>query len=210
MAQDGWQQANRSDDDLAARALTAPLRGVAGNHSNRHRPGSALCPGKRRLRAVPDISRVMVQLAELLETTVGGLGYELVDVERSGGGMLRIFIDKPEGIGIADCEIVTRQLQHVLTVENIDYDRLEVSSPGLDRPLKKLGDFVRFAGSEAVVTLKKPFEGRKQYRGVLHPPRGETVGLEFAGKDGPVTLDFTVAEIDKARLVPHVDFRSRK
>lgn len=163
---------------------------------------------------------VMVQLTELIEGAVAGLGYEVVDVERSGRGMLRVFIDFPvgaadspvphAGIAIDDCEKVSRQLQHVLTVENIDYERLEVSSPGLDRPLKKLSDFARFAGAEVVVTLKRPLDGRKQYRGVLHAPQGETIGLEFEGKAGPALLDFTLGDIDRARLVPQVDFRSRK
>jgi ribosome maturation factor RimP len=152
-----------------------------------------------------------VQLTELIETTVTGLGYELVDLERTGRGMLCIYIDQPAGISLEDCEKVTRQLQHVLTVENIDYERLEVSSPGLDRPLKKLTDFERFAGSEVSVTLKKPLEGRKTYRGILHAPNGETIALEFEGKKGEAAmLDFTLADIDKARLIPRVDFRSRK
>lgn len=152
-----------------------------------------------------------MQLTELIETTVTGLGYELVDLERTGRGMVCVYIDQPAGITIDDCEKVTRQLQHVLTVENIDYERLEVSSPGLDRPLKKLADFTRFAGSEAVITLKKPLDGRKTYRGILHAPNGETIGLEFERKKGEaVMLDFTLADIDKARLIPHVDFRSRK
>ncbi|MEX3526741.1 MAG: ribosome maturation factor RimP [Burkholderia sp.] len=152
-----------------------------------------------------------MQLTELIETTVTGLGYELVDLERTGRGMLSVYIDQPAGISIDDCEKVTRQLQHVLTVENIDYERLEVSSPGLDRPLKKLADFERFAGSEISVTLKKPLEGRKTYRGVLHAPNGETIGLEFERKKGEAAmLDFTLADIDKARLIPQVDFRSRK
>jgi ribosome maturation factor RimP len=165
---------------------------------------------QRRARRVNILEWVTVQLTELIETTVTGLGYELVDLERTGRGMLTIFIDQPAGIAIEDCEKVTRQLQHVLTVENIDYERLEVSSPGLDRPLKKLADFERFAGSEAVITLKKPLDGRKSYRGIVHAPQGETIGLEFEGKDGAAMLDFTLADIDKARLVPKVDFRSRK
>jgi ribosome maturation factor RimP len=172
----------------------------------------------RRLRRGPQVFRrgarehlgVTVHLTELIETTVSGLGYELVDLERSGGGMLRVYIDQPAGIAIEDCEKVTRQLQYLLEVENIDYDRLEVSSPGLDRPLKKLADFERFAGSEAVITLKKPLDGRKSYRGIVHAPNGETIGLEFEGKDGAAMLDFTLADLDKARLVPKVDFRSRK
>nr|WP_218883983.1 ribosome maturation factor RimP [Burkholderia guangdongensis] len=150
-------------------------------------------------------------MTELIETTVTGLGYELVDIERTGRGMLCIYIDQTAGISLDDCEKVTRQLQHVLTVENIDYERLEVSSPGLDRPLKKLADFERFAGCEASVTLKKPLDGRKTYRGILHAPNGETIGLEFERNKGePAMLDFTVADIDKARLIPQVDFRSRK
>ena len=152
-----------------------------------------------------------MQLTELIETTVTGLGYELVDLERTGRDMLCVYIDQPAGISLEDCEKVTRQLQHVLTVENIDYERLEVSSPGLDRPLRKLADFERFAGSEVSVTLKKPLDGRKTYRGILHAPNGETIGLEFERKKGEAAmLDFTLADIDKARLIPHVDFRSRK
>jgi ribosome maturation factor RimP len=153
-----------------------------------------------------------VQLTELIETALAGLGYELVDLERSGG-MLRVFIDHPAGsvsIAIEDCEKATRQLQHVFTVENIDFDRLEVSSPGLDRPLKKLTDFERFAGAEVSVTLKRALDGRKQFRGILQAPKGDTIGLEFEAKTGLAVLDFTIADIDRARLVPHVDFRSRK
>jgi ribosome maturation factor RimP len=151
-----------------------------------------------------------VHLTELIEATVVSLGYELVDLERSGGGLLRVSIDQPSGISVDDCEKVSHQLQHVLTVENVNYERLEVSSPGLDRPLKTLAAFERFAGSEATITLKKPLDGRKQYRGVLKAPQGDSIGLEFEGKEGPAVLDFTLADIDKARLVPHVDFRSRK
>jgi ribosome maturation factor RimP len=86
----------------------------------------------------------------------------------------------------------------------------EGHASGLDRPLKKLADFERFAGSEVAITLKKPLDGRKSYRGILHAPQGETIGLEFEGKEGAAMLDFTLADIDKARLVPKVDFRSRK
>ena len=78
-----------------------------------------------------------MNVVKLVETTVNGLGYELVDLERSGRGMLRVFIDKPEGISVDDCQVVSNQLTRLFLVENVDYDRLEVSSPGLDRPLKK-------------------------------------------------------------------------
>ena len=91
-----------------------------------------------------------MDLQKLLETTLAGLGYELVDFDRSGRGRLvRVFIDKQGGISVDDCARVSRHLTRVLAVENVGYDRLEVSSPGLDRPLKKEEDFVRFAGHKA-------------------------------------------------------------
>jgi ribosome maturation factor RimP len=179
--------------------------------------GQRKCASSRRGPQVFGVERAnilesfTVQLTEIIETTVSGLGYELVDIARAGGGLLRISIDQPAGIAIEDCEKVTRQLQYLFEVENIDYSRLEVGSPGLDRPLKKMADFERFAGSEVTITLKKPLDGRKSYRGILHAPDGESIGLEFEGKDGGAAmLDFTLADLDKARLVPKVDFRSRK
>ena len=114
-----------------------------------------------------------------IDTTVVGLGYELVEVERAAGGLLRVTIDHPavEGqparfINVEDCERVTRQLQHVLEVEGLSYERLEVSSPGLDRPLKGAGDFRRFLGEQVEVTLKEPFKGRKRFRGELMAAEG--------------------------------------
>src|SRR5690348_11401014 len=98
----------------------------------------------------------MVDLAATLETTLTGLGYELVDWERGGKGLLRIFIDCPRGITVDDCALVSNQLTRLFAVENIDYERLEVSSPGLDRPLKKMADYVRFAGHEAQIKLRVP------------------------------------------------------
>ena len=109
----------------------------------------------------------------VIETTVSGLGYELVEVERASGGLLRVTIDHPFSaaatrfITVDDCERVTRQLQHVLEVEGQAYERLEVSSPGLDRPLKSSADFARFAGEQVEVMLKVPFKGRKRFRGEL-------------------------------------------
>jgi ribosome maturation factor RimP len=151
-----------------------------------------------------------VQLTELIETTVSGLGYELVDLERTGRGSLCVYIDQPAGIAIEDCEKVTRQLQHVLTVENIDYERLEVSSPGLDRPLKRAADYERFAGAEVDLTLKLPFQGRKKYRGMLLAQPDGAWRLVF--NDGKVdqALDFTLDEVREARLVPVVDFKGRR
>ena len=114
----------------------------------------------------------MTQYA-VIDSTVRGLGYELVEVERAPGGLLRVTIDHVVSgdverfINVDDCEKVTRQLQHVLEVEGLAYERLEVSSPGLDRPLKTAADFARFEGEQVEVTLKVPFKGRKRFRGEL-------------------------------------------
>nr|WP_197986212.1 MULTISPECIES: ribosome maturation factor RimP [unclassified Massilia] len=156
----------------------------------------------------------------MIAKTVGGLGYDLVDVERGERGVLRVFIDFPAAVAeekglitVEDCAKVSHQLSHVLTVENVDYERLEISSPGLDRPVRTLADFERFAGHECTVKLRLAMPGtanRKTYTGILVAPEGDKIGLEFEGKDGPALLEFTLAELDKARLVPQVDFRSRK
>lgn len=114
---------------------------------------------------------------QALERTVSGMGYDLVDVERSAGGLLRVTIDRVPGqayatgagefVLVEDCELVTRQLQYLLEVEAVDYQRLEVSSPGLDRPLKKPADWQRFSGCEVEITLRQPFQNRRRWRGVL-------------------------------------------
>ncbi|RJF99121.1 ribosome maturation factor RimP [Noviherbaspirillum saxi] len=160
-----------------------------------------------------------MRLLELVEKTVSGMGYELVDLEQAAHGLLRVYIDFPPeeadrgSITVEDCEKVSHQLSHVLTVENAHYERLEISSPGLDRPLKKVADYARFAGQEALVKLRMPMPGaanRKSFQGILHEPEGDKLKLEFEGKDGPAILEFVIADVDKARLVPKVDFRSRK
>jgi ribosome maturation factor RimP len=161
-----------------------------------------------------------LQLPELIEKTVEGLGYELVDVERGERGILRVFIDfnaadaAEKGlITVEDCATVSHQLSHVLTVENVNYERLEISSPGLDRPVRKLEDFVRFAGYEIVVKLRTAMpnaNNRKSFQGILQEPVDGNLSLEFEGKDGPALLEFTLADVDKARLVPQVDFKKGK
>jgi ribosome maturation factor RimP len=161
-----------------------------------------------------------LQLLELIETTLSGMDYELVDFEKAARGLVRVYIDFPfehadKGtITVEDCEKVTHQLLHVFTVENVDYERLEVSSPGLDRPLTKLSDYVRFVDQEAIVKLRMPMPGaanRKSFQGILRAPEGDNLKLEFETNDGSAAvLDFTLADVDKARLVPKVDFRSRK
>lgn len=161
-----------------------------------------------------------LQQLGLIEKTVTGLGYELVDVERAERGMLRVFIDfsaadaaEKGPITVEDCATVSHQLSHVLTVENVPYERLEISSPGLDRPVRKLEDFVRFAGQEIIVKLNVAMPGtnnRKSFQGILQEPVGDKLSLEFEGKDGPAMLEFTLADVDKARLVPQVVFKGRK
>ena len=153
-----------------------------------------------------------MKLQGLLETTLDGLGYELVSAELSNRGrMLRVFIDKPaagaqgtiaSAITVDDCARVSNQLVRVLEVESIDYERLEVSSPGLDRPLKKEADFARFAGEQARLTLRVPLEGRRNFTGMMHSVAGGKLQLEIEG--GMVSID--LANIDKARLVPKVEF----
>ena len=153
-----------------------------------------------------------------IERTVTGLDYELVDVERSAAGLLRVYIDRipgrsypggeAESVTVEDCELVTRQLQHVLEVEAVAYERLEVSSPGLDRPLKRPADYERFAGHEVNVTLKEAFKGRKNYRGLL-TAAGEGWRLALSGDKAEQALDFQLEEVREARLVPVLDFKSR-
>ncbi len=155
-----------------------------------------------------------------IERTVTGLGFDLVDVERSARGLLRVFIDRvpgrsyPEAQGegefvtVDDCEAVTRQLLYALEVENVAYERLEVSSPGIDRLLKKEADFIRFVGQAVNVTLKAPFQGRKHWRGVLgRAEAGWSLALqdERAGSE----LAFKLDEVREARLVPVFDFKGR-
>lgn len=140
-----------------------------------------------------------MDVVKLVETTVNGLGYELVDFERSGRGVLRVFIDKPGGISLDDCQTVSHQLTRLFPVENIVYDRLEVSSPGLDRPLKKEADFVRFAGEKAQIKLRMPLAGRKNFVGVIGAVSGGILQLDVDGSQVAIEL----SNLDKARLVPN-------
>jgi ribosome maturation factor RimP len=153
-----------------------------------------------------------------VEQTVTGLGYDLVDVERLAGGLLRVTIDRvprrvypgsdSEFVTVDDCERVSRQLQYALEVEGIDYARLEVSSPGLDRPLRRESDYARFAGHAVGVTLRQPFQGRKSWKGVLQPRDGGW-NLLFDDGKGEQVLGFTFDEVREARLVPVIDFKGR-
>ena len=155
-----------------------------------------------------------MDVRQVIESTAVGLGYELVDVELANHGrQLRVFIDRAsaggpvnavgddgrsDGITLGDCERVTRQLQRVLEVEGIDYGRLEVSSPGLDRVLKKPADFRRFVGAKAEVRLLVPRDGRRRFLGVVRAASDDSVELEVEG----AVVSFAFADMQKARLVP--------
>ena len=137
-------------------------------------------------------------LQALLETTLSGMGYELVQLVQGRGRTLQVFIDKPGGVDIDDCVAVSNHLTRLFTVESIDYERLEVSSPGLDRPLTKPADSVRFAGEEVTVKLRVPMENRRRLTGKLLGLEDENVRLELEGKEMIVQLP----NIDSARLKP--------
>lgn len=154
-----------------------------------------------------------------IETTVGGLHYELVDIERAPAGLLRVYIDRVPGqvyttgespaVTVDDCELVTRQLQYALEVEGADYTRLEVSSPGLDRPLRNAADFARFVGHEINVVLKMPLAGRKNFRGLLQGADPQW-SLVFHDGKADQQLAFALDELREARLVPVLDFKGKK
>ena len=188
-----------------------------------------------------------MSLQEIVQQTVTGLGYDLVEIERSAAGLLRITIDLPwvaeevcpEGapeqfVTVEDCEKVTRQLQFALEVDGVDYKRLEISSPGIDRPLRHEQDFIRFEGEEIDITLKEPIgaaaEGttisanRKKFRGTLE--RAEAGGWQIVWSDAPPvkpgvrvskkrppaplqSMGFTLDELREARLAPIVSFKGR-
>ncbi len=180
---------------------------------------------------------------ETIEQTVTGLGYDLVEIERTKGGLLRVTIDLPyvagaeQFINAEDCEKVTRQLVFVLEVEGAAYSRLEVSSPGIDRPLKTEKDFERFAGELIDLTLKDSIgaaaagttisANQKKFRGTLERTERAVAGWQIVWSDEPEVkpgqkvskkrvpaplqaLGFTLAEIHQARLAPVVDFKGRK
>jgi len=154
----------------------------------------------------------MAAMAKVVELTLEGMGFELVDARASGGGrQLSIFIDRPAGtsagVTVDDCAEVSRQLSRVLEVEGIDYDRLEVSSPGLDRRLCKPADFTRFAGSKVDVKMRTRDEsGRKRFTGLLRGESGGVATLDMEGREVALKLD----EIVRARLVPDLQAKGKK
>jgi ribosome maturation factor RimP len=145
-----------------------------------------------------------MNLGELLEKTLPSMGYELVDWEISPKGRLvRVFIDKPKGVDVEDCARVSRHLTRLFAVENIDFERLEVSSPGLDRPLKKPADFVRFVGEEADFRLSAPIENARRMKGILSGLEDNAVLVLTA--QGMRTIP--LGDIDRARLIPRIEWR---
>ena len=147
-----------------------------------------------------------MDLRALLEQTVPGMGYELVDVETSTGGRLvRVFIDKADGINVEDCARVSDHLSRLLTVENVDYDRLEVSSPGLDRPLRSAADFNRFAGQDAQIRLRMLVDNRRNFSGTLRGVREGNVIIETEAGEFSLPLD----HVERARLVPKIDWSKK-
>ena len=142
-----------------------------------------------------------MDFGKLLDTTITGLGYELVEWERSGRGVwLRVFVDKPGGVSVDDCAQISHHLSRLLAVEGVNYDRLEVSSPGLDRVLRKEHDFARFTGEKARVKLRVARDGQRNFVGVLRAVNDGKLELEVDGK----LLAFELGILEKARLVPNI------
>ena len=142
----------------------------------------------------------MDDLETLIEKLVTQLGYELVDFETvNGGQILRIYIDKGDLIDIEDCTKVSNHVNNVLSVEtDYDYERLEVSSPGLDRVIKKLNDFDRFKGQKIKIKTRFAIENRKNFKAILSGTKGESIMIEV--NNDSLLIDFE--NIDKARLDP--------
>jgi len=144
---------------------------------------------------------IMADLRAKVEAAVNGFGFELVDMEMSAGGkLLRVFIDKSGGVNVDDCARVSNHLSRVFAVENLDYERLEISSPGLDRVLKKSADFERFSGERAQIKVRAPVCGQRNFVGVLRGINGGFLQLEVDGR----MLALDMANLEKARLIPNL------
>lgn len=138
----------------------------------------------------------------LLEPTVEALGYELIDLDlhTGGRGLLRVFIDGSDGIGLDDCELVSRQLSDFLDVEDPIPGNyvLEISSPGTDRRLRTIGHFEQFRGQEVRVRLKNALNGMRKFRGFIDGVQKESVLIRVDGQ----ILNLNPSEIDLAKLIP--------
>ena len=152
------------------------------------------------------MAKAATRLGEILEQTVPALGYELVDWEMVlHGRVVRVFIDKPAGIDVEDCATVSNQLTRLFAVEDVDFERLEVSSPGLDRPLNTAGDYERFSGQEVKFTLREPVDNARKFTGIVRGVEGDAAIVETPG--GLRTIRFDV--IERARLVPKIEWRKQ-
>ena len=172
----------------------------------RERLAGGVCPGKHDTTTMDGISidPKLTRVWELAEPIALEAGLELVHVEhrREGhGAVLRLFIDKPGGITVDDCAAVSRQVSRVLEVEGVEYERLEVSSPGLDRRLRKAGDFARFSGQRAELRMRTPDAGgRRRFVGVLRGADAAQVSMELDGR----TVALPLEDIERAKLVPEL------
>ncbi|AFZ82641.1 ribosome maturation factor RimP [Candidatus Kinetoplastidibacterium crithidiae] len=170
----------------------------------------------------------MIDLFSIAENALQGLSsdFELVDIEILSAGVLRVTIDKVSGISIDDCEEVSRHLTHVFAVENINYSNLEVSSPGIDRPLRKFSDFLRFIGERVEIKFHNALNGRKIFRGVLllksdlpsdyNVNEVNSCDITFGinvdsldNKKNIQTIDFVLNDVDRAKLDPILDFKGK-
>jgi len=160
----------------------------------------------------------MKDLNELTRQALAGIGVDLIDVERAPLGLLRVTIDHPDGVRVEHCEQVSHQLSRVYEVEGIDYRRLEVGSPGVDRPLRTKADFVRFVGERIEVKFREPIEGQRVFKGILRlggeqtePGLKDQFEIESQVKKGEVQrTPFTVADVERAKLDPLLDFKGKK
>ncbi len=143
-----------------------------------------------------------MDIQAVLDKTLPGLGYEAVDYELTAQGVLRVFIDKEGGITVEDCAVVSNHLSRVFMVEDVDYKHLEISSPGLDRVLKKPQDFIRFSGSLIKLKTRLPVEGQKNFIGRIESFEDGVLRLSFDGK----TAEIAFENIDKARIKPEFKF----
>ena len=139
-----------------------------------------------------------MKIKDILETTITGLGYEFVDVEITPAKIIQVFADKEGGISVDDCVIISNQLSKVFLVEEIDYNRLEISSPGLERPLKKIEDFTRFKGRLCKLKTLELIDNQKVFQGYIKVVNGNKITLELLDNK-EIIIDFT--EISRARLI---------
>lgn len=187
------------------------------------------------------MQKSLAEMSAIVSDTVTGLGFEFVEFERLARGLLRVTIDTTNegGIGVDDCERVSDQLTRLFTVEAIDFERLEVSSPGVDRPLKRLADWVRFVGREAHVELFEPLHGpelpeagRRKFDGHIVSATEEAIEFSIeeihhartpseaarakkakakkpAAKES-IVVRFAFSDVDRANLIAQLDFKGNK